>query len=345
MELDAFVLLLSGSVGLLVVGAGLWWDRRLGAHARGGVPPPVDDVVLRARELLRRVRRIELTSRRAVQDRLAGSYHSIFKGRGMAFSDVRAYAPGDDVRFIDWNVTARTGHLHVKQFVEERELTVLLVIDLSHSMRFGTRGAPKLDLAAELTALLAMSAMRNQDKVGLVTFTDRVETFLRPRKGRAHVLRVIREVLSSRAAGSRTNVAEVLRWLSHALKRQAVVFLVSDFAGAFDGAKNDVEERLLRATARRHDLICIEVVDPLEEHLPDVGLVEQRDAESGERFLVDTTPHVRQVFAGRAREERQARQDLFRRLAVDHLLLRTGDDNKQAVVRFFAARARRAARG
>jgi uncharacterized protein (DUF58 family) len=284
-----------------------------------------------------------------VNNQLAGSYHSVFKGRGMAFADVRPYAAGDEIRFIDWNVTARTGELHVKQFVEERELTVVLCVDMSASLDFGTRGRRKRELAAEVAALLAMSAMRNQDKVGLLTFTDLVETFVRPRKGRVQVLRVIREVLTGRVQGTRTEFQGPLQWLVHALKRQAVVFLVSDFAGAFAGpstTQGSGEEHALRALGKRHDLTCVEVLDPIEESLPNVGLVALRDMETGARRLVDTSSaYVRRTFEQRARDERTQRSERFRRMGLDHLILRTDADNQRAIARFFAMRARRSARG
>ncbi|MEW5854156.1 MAG: DUF58 domain-containing protein [Myxococcota bacterium] len=341
---ELFGILLAVSTGALVVGVALIWDRRVRRQPALAAAAP--DTGQGARELLKRVRRIEIASRRTVNDQLAGSYHSIFKGRGMAFADVRPYAPGDEIRFIDWNVTARTGELHVKQFVEERELTVFLAVDLSASLDFGTRGRKKRELAAELAAMLAMSAMRNQDKVGLITFTDRVETFLPPKKGRGQVLRVIREVLAARAQGQRTDFTEALKWLSQAAKRQAVVFLISDFAGAFCGPGGDAEEKALRTTARRHDLICMEVVDPLEEALPAVGLLEVRDAETGRRQVIDTTSaHVRQAYQMRLADERAQRAERFRRLSVDHLVLHTGQDNQRTLVKFFATRARRAARG
>ncbi|MBI5497663.1 MAG: DUF58 domain-containing protein [Deltaproteobacteria bacterium] len=345
MDADPFILLLAASAGLLLAGSGLWLDRWL-KRPRAPVLSGQDAAIAQTRDLLKRVRRIEIASRRTVNDQLAGSYHSNFKGRGMSFADVRAYAPGDEVRFIDWNVTARTGHLHVKQFVEERELTVFLAVDLSSSLDFGTRQRTKRQLAAELAAMLAMSAMRNQDKVGLLTFTDRVETFLPPRKGRGQVLRVIREVLTGRARGTRTDFEEPLKWLSTSAKRQAVVFLISDFAGAFAGAPGSPEEKALRAAGRRHDLICMEVTDPLEEKLPDVGLLEVYDAETARRSLVDTSsPSVRTAFERRLHEERASRADRFRRLSLDHLVLSTGADNQAGLVRFFANRARRAVRG
>jgi uncharacterized protein (DUF58 family) len=345
MDADPFIILLALSSGTLLVGAGLWLDRFL-KRPRAPVVSGQDAAMASTRELLKRVRRIEIASRRTVNNQLAGSYHSNFKGRGMAFADVRPYAPGDEIRFIDWNVTARTGDLHVKQFVEERELTVILAVDMSASLDFGTRDRTKRQLAAELTALLAMSAMRNQDKVGLLTFTDRVEAFLPPKKGRGQVLRIIREVLTGRATSTQTDFEVPLKWLATTARRQAVVFLISDFAGAFAGAPGSPQERALRTAGRRHDLICLEVVDPLEQAIPDVGLLEVADAETGRRRLLDTSSaQVRNTFKARLLEERAVRNERFRRLNLDHLTLSTGADNQAALVRFFANRARRAARG
>ncbi len=345
MEFDPFLVLLSVSGATLLLGVGLWVDRLL-KRPRVVAVAAQDAALARTRDLIKRVRRIEIASRRTVNNQLAGSYHSSFKGRGMSFSDVRPYAPGDEVRFIDWNVTARTGDLHIKQFVEERELTVLIMVDMSASLDVGTRQRTKRELAAELTALLAMSAMRNQDKVGLITFTNRVETFLPPRKGRGQVLRIIREVLTGKRAASGTDFEVPLKHLATSLRRQAVVFLVSDFAGAFCGAPGSPQERALRAAGRRHDLICLEIGDPLERELPSVGLLDVVDAETGRRRLLDTTSSaVRSAYRNRLGEERAARAEKFRRLSLDHLVLGTGDDNQSALVRFFANRARRAARG
>jgi len=344
MDADPFIILAVLSSILLAMGGGAWVDRRIRQGPRGSGED--GDPGRATRELLKRVRRIEIASRRTVNNQLAGSYHSVFKGRGMAFADVRPYAPGDEIRFIDWNVTARTGELHVKQFTEERELTVFICVDVSRSLEFGTRGREKRELAAEIAALLAMSAMRNQDKVGLITFSDRVETFIPPRKGRGQVLRVIREVLTARAKGSRTDLETVLRHISQAIRKQAVVFLISDFSGVLGGRINSPAERALRTAGRRHDLICMEVTDPLEEALPDAGVVEMVDVETGEKKLVDTSSaHIRRVFKARMLEERTARVDRLKRLGLDHLVLTTGHDNQAPIVRFFASRARRASKG
>jgi uncharacterized protein (DUF58 family) len=345
MDVESPSLVLLGLSALcLLAGVGAWWERMRRGPAQdeeGGPTGPS------TRDLLKRVRRIEITARRAVNSQLAGSYHSSFKGRGMAFADVRAYAPGDDIRFIDWNVTARTGDLHIKQFVEERELTVLLVVDLSGSQSLGTRVRTKRQMAAEITALLALSAMRNGDKVGLFTFTDRVETYIPPRKGRGQVLRIIREVLTGQAQGQRTDFEVPLKWLAQSGRKQAVVFLLSDFAGAFTGGTQaPMAERALRTAGRKHDLVCLEVVDPLEEQLPDVGLLDLEDAETGARTVVDTrNAGVRRAFAERLAQERAARVEKLRRLGLDHVVVRTPSENQKDLMAFFSRRARRAARG
>ena len=337
--------LLAVSSAALLASGGLWLERRIRRGPMGVLAPQDEQAVNATRELLQRVRRIEIASRRTVNNQLAGSYHSNFKGRGMAFADVRPYAPGDEIRFIDWNVTARTGDLHVKQFVEERELTVMLAVDHSASLSVGTRGRTKRHLAAEVVAMLAMSAMRNSDKVGLITFTDRVETFLLPRKGRGQVLRVIREVLQGGNAGHGTDLGVPLKWLAQSGRRQAVVFLISDFAGALCGAVDGAPERALKAAARKHDVICVEVTDPLESALPDAGMVDVVDPETGQRQLLDTgSAQVRTSYAAAVARERAARLDRFRRLGLDHMVLSTAEDNQTALVRFFARRARRTVR-
>ncbi len=250
-------------------------------------------------EVLKQVRRIEIRTRNLVNDTFSGDYHSVFKGRGMEFAEVREYAPGDDVRAIDWNVTARLGTPYVKQFTEERELTVFLLVDISASGDFGTRGRLKAALAAEVAAVLAFSAVQNNDKVGLVLFSDRVEQFLPPRKGRRHVLRVIREILYRKPEGRGTALTVPLEHLGRVQKRRAVVFVISDFqASGYDQA--------LKLVARRHDLICVRITDPGEETLPDIGLQEIEDPETGARSLVDTSDRgVRARFQARV-EQRAA---------------------------------------
>ena len=289
-------------------------------------------------DILKKIRRLELRTRRLVESAFGGQYHSVFKGRGMNFEDVRAYNPGDEVRFIDRNVTARTGDLHVKNFTEERELTVLLVVDVSASGAFGSVNQSKRELAAEVASLLAFSAIGNRDKVGLLLFSDEVELFVPPRKGRSHVLRLVREVLYYEPRGRKTDLAGALEYLNRVVRRRAVVFLLSDFqAPDFS--------RPLAVTGRRHDLVAVPVVDPLEETLPDVGRLSLEDAESGAILEINTGDRrVRDAFARDAAERRQALAILLRRAGVDTITLRTGDDYLPALRAFFLQRERRIAR-
>ena len=290
------------------------------------------------REVLRKVRRIELRTRRLVDESLAGSYHSVFKGRGMEFAEVREYDYGDDVRTIDWNVSAKMGHPFVKKFTEERELTVVLVVDASASGRFGTTPATKLETAAEIAALLAFSAIRNNDRVGLLLFTDRIERFVPPRKGRQHGLRVLRDLLAFEPEGRKTDIRNALDVLRRVVTKRSVVFLVSDFE---DGGY----ERTLRVVNRKHDLVAISVHDPREETLPDVGLVAVVDAETGKPAIIDTgSARVRHAFAERSRRARAAGRDIVKRAGVDLLEVSTGTDYDRSLVSFFRERARRATR-
>jgi len=290
------------------------------------------------REVIRRVRRLEIRTRRLVEESLAGSYHSVFKGRGMEFSEVREYVPGDDVRTIDWNVSARMGHPFVKKFAEERELTVVLVVDASGSERFGSGPSTKMQVSAEISALLAFSAIRNNDRVGLLLFTDRVELFLPPRKGREHGLRVLREVLAIRPRGSGTRIARALEFLQRVVTKRAVIFLVSDF-------QDEGFERPLRVAARKHDLVALSVADPREARLPDVGLIGVVDPETGERGLIDSgSARVRLAYAEAAQRRLAELRGTFRRCGVDLLELSTGDSYEMPLTRFFRERARRVAR-
>jgi uncharacterized protein (DUF58 family) len=287
------------------------------------------------REVLRQIRRLQLKARRAVEDILGGEYHSVFKGTGIAFDEVRAYQPGDDVRAIDWNVTARMGQPFVKRYIEERELTVLLAVDASASLQFGTRAQLKREVAAELAAVLAFSAIANNDRVGLIQFTDRVEHFLPPRKGTRHVLRLIRDVLFWQARRRGTSLREGLDYLNRVLRRRAVVFLFSDFLD------RDFE-RAFRRTGRRHDLVAVRVSDPREEELPAVGLVELEDAESGRRLLLDTSSRVvREAFATEATGRREAIRQLSRSAGIDLIEVSTDGGHLDALIRFFRLRERR----
>ncbi len=288
------------------------------------------------RELLKKVRRIEITTRRVVNDVLAGQYHSVFKGRGMEFAEVREYQHGDDVRIIDWNVTARTGSPHVKVFNEERELTVILMVDASSSLSFGTRDKTKSELAAELCALLAFSAVQNNDQVGLIIFTDRVELAIPPKKGRQHVLRIIREVLHFRPQAKQTDIAEALSYLSRIHKRRAVVFLLSDFMA-------EGYHRAISVAGKRHDLIAVPLADPREKGLEPVGLVELEDAETGDTVVVDTRdPETRELFARMAADTDAGLQRLFRSSDLDTIPVMAGEPYEHSLVRFFRTRARRA---
>jgi len=293
---------------------------------------------LNPREVIRRVRRLEIRTRRLVDESLAGSYHSVFRGRGMEFSEVREYEPGDDIRTIDWNVSARMGHPYVKKFTEERELTVVLAVDASGSERFGTCPSTKLELAAEVGALLTFSAIRNNDRVGLLLFTDRVETFVPPRKGREHGLRVLRELLAFETTGRGTNISLALEYLRKVVTKRSVVFLVSDFQA-------EQYERTLRVVARKHDVVALRVADPREAHLPPVGLVSVEDPETGDVALLDTgSSKVRELWSRWADNHAASVRGLMQRTGVDLLELSTGEPYDRPLVRFFRERARRVAR-
>ncbi len=287
------------------------------------------------REVVRQVRRLHLRARRAVEDLLGGEYHSVFKGTGIAFEEVREYQPGDDIRTIDWNVTARMGHPFIKRFVEERELTVVLVVDCSASNQFGTRQQPKREVAAELAAILAFSAITNNDRVGLITFTDRVEKFVPPRKGTRHVLRLIRDVLFFQPAHRGTSLREALDYLNRILHRRAIVFLLSDFL-------DEGYEKAFQRTGKRHDLIAVPITDPREEELPAVGLLELEDAETGRQVLVDTArAEVRSAYAEQARRRRENLRQLARSGRVDLIEVATDGGHLDALIHFFRLRERR----
>ena len=295
-----------------------------------------DGVELR-RELLRKIRKIEIVTMRKVNDQLAGQYHSVFKGRGMSFDEVRPYQPGDEIRFIDWNVTARTNEAYVKRFVEERELTVMLMVDVSASLRFGSEGQLKREVAAELTALLAFSAVKNNDRVGLIMFTDRVERFVPPKEGRKHVLRLIAEVLTFQPEGKGTKLAEPLGYLSRVMQRRSVAFLISDFQ-----APPDDYEHALRVVARRHDLVPVVVRDALERELPNIGLALMEDLETGQALWVDTSSRrVRAEYRERVLSQHQRFKQNLRRLKLDVVDVTTGGGYVQALVQFFQLRSRR----
>jgi uncharacterized protein (DUF58 family) len=293
--------------------------------------------------VLRQVRQIELRTRGLVTSIFSGEYQSVFRGQGMEFSEVREYEPGDDVRNIDWNVTARTGHPYVKKHVEERELTVLLVVDLSGSEQFGTRRRFKAELAAELAAVLALSAVRNNDRVGLLIFSDHVEHVVPPRKGRRHVLRLIRDLLAFRPTGRGTDIPGALDYAARLLAHRGIIFLLSDFA-IRDGTDNDERarwEKTLRLVSRRHDVVGVSIADPAELDLPDVGIVALEDPETGELTWVDTgRGDVHDVFAALLARERAETRRLFRRLGVDEIEVRTDQPYVKPLLAFFRRRER-----
>ena len=288
-----------------------------------------------SRELVKKLKKIEIYTSRLANDQLAGSYHSVFKGRGMAFSEVRQYQPGDDVRFIDWNVSARMNDTYVKIFTEEREMTVMLLVDLSASERFGSVEKPKIETVAEVAALLAFSAIKNNDRVGLILFTDRVERFVPPKKGRSHVMRVVTEILNADPEGEGTDLGVALDLLGGIGKRRTVAFLISDFIA-------DDYEKPLKVVSAKHDLIPIQIADPRENELPDVGLALVEDLETGELVEVDTSDlDVRANYAREAQRQRAAREHLFRRLQLDHVTVSTDRDFVKPLTELFRLRQRR----
>lgn len=291
------------------------------------------------------MRQLEIRTRRMVNDSLSGSYHSVFKGRGMDFDEVREYSPGDEVRTIDWNVTARAGRPFVKKFTEERELTIFLLVDISASGNFGSGPMSKRDLAAELASLLAFSAIHNSDKVGLLLYTDQVEKYLPPKKGRRHVLRVVRDILYHTPERIGTDSVKALDVANRLLHRRAIVFLISDF----ESPKNTAAARLdlrhaMRRTNRRHDLVAVHVEDPREKELPDVGIVALEDAESGEVIEVDTaSAAIRKRFKELSLQRGRQLVSDFRAEGIDTLQLQTDAPYMPALQRFFKTRVRRRA--
>ncbi len=294
-------------------------------------------MALQPQELMRTVRRLEITTRRAVDQHLAGQYHSVFKGRGMAFDEVRPYQPGDDVRAIDWNVSARMNDPYVKVFSEERELTVMILVDLSASIGFGSQRKSKAEVAAELAALLTLSAVKNNDRVGLVLFTDRVEQFLPPKRGRKYALRIVSKILLHQPIHPLTQLEPPLTTLRRSIHRKAISFLISDFLSPIETYQTP-----LMLVARRHDLVPIVLRDPLEDQLPRLGLVAVRDPETGEMGYVDTRVRaVREAYQKELQRRDQARDKLFGRLGLDQIKLQAGDDYVRSLVSFFRRRERR----
>jgi uncharacterized protein (DUF58 family) len=287
------------------------------------------------KELLKQVRQIEIKTKGLVNQVFSGEYHSVFKGRGMEFSEVREYHFGDDIRNIDWNVTARFGHPFIKIFEEERELTVILMADLSGSLIFGTEDKTKQQIVAELTAILAFSALKNNDKVGLLLFTDKIEKFVPPRKGNKHVLRIIREVLSFEPEGKTTNIKAALEYLNHAIKKRSIVFLLSDFM-------DEGYEKILRVVGKRHDFIGIVMGDKRENEIPKMGLVKFSDAETGEERWIDTNDLKMRKHLSEVRQKiTEKRKSLFIKSRLDSIEIQTGQNYVKPLVKFFRVRGKR----
>jgi uncharacterized protein (DUF58 family) len=287
------------------------------------------------KEILRKIRRIEITTNRLVNESLAGEYHSVFKGRGMEFDEVREYQHGDDVRTIDWNVTSRAGHPFVKRYVEERELTVMLLVDASASGLFGSRDKTKSEIAAEISAVIAFSAIKNNDRVGAILFTDFVEKFIPPRRGSTHALRVIREVLFYNPEHRGTRIQAALEHLNLVVDKRSVVFLITDLL-------DQGFEQSLKAANRRHDVVVIQIVDSREKDLPETGILQIRDAETGEIAWVDTSlAWVRDIFRANWERNQSRLAKLFESQKIDHVAVDTGKPYDLPLVRFFEERARR----
>jgi uncharacterized protein (DUF58 family) len=286
-------------------------------------------------DLLSKVKGIQIKAKHMVNDVFAGEYLSAFKGRGMEFEEVREYAPGDDIRDIDWNVTARSTHPFVKTYRDERELTVMFMVDVSASSKFGTVEKFKNEIAAEITALLAYTALRNNDKVGLLIFSDHVEHYTPPKKGRGHVWQLIRDILTYNSDSKETNLNVPLDYLNRVLKKKSIVFLISDFQG-------DGFHKQLQVTSRRHDLVAISITDPKELNLPSIGYIELEDAETGEYFLVNTNnKKFLNNYSKTAKKESKGRQKFFREIDVDYIDVQTDNDYFDAIVKFFREREKR----
>jgi uncharacterized protein (DUF58 family) len=287
------------------------------------------------KELLKQVRQIEIKTKGVVNQVFSGEYHSVFKGRGMEFSEVREYQFGDDIRNIDWNVTARFGHPYIKIFEEERELTVMLLVDMSGSLAFGSIEKTKQQIAAELSAVLAFSAMKNNDKVGLILFSDRIEKFVPPRKGRTHVLRIISEVLSFEPKGKETNIKSALEYMNNAIKKRSIVFLISDFI-------DSGYESILKIVGKKHDFIGVVLTDEKENLIPKIGLIKMQDAESGEERYIDTSDKEFQKWFLRTRlENYEYRKSLFIKSRLDSINIQTNQSYIKPLIDFFRLRERR----
>ena len=287
------------------------------------------------KELLQNIRRIQICTSRLVTDLFAGHYQSVFKGQGMEFEEVREYQPGDDIRSIDWNVTARTGHPFIKKYTEERELTIMLLLDMSASSFFGTKSKLKSRLAAELCSLLALSAIKNNDRVGLIAFTDRIEKFVPPGKGLSHVLRIIREALYIKPEGRGTDIPGALEYLNKTANRRTISFIISDFY-----SKN--YKQPLSIANKRHDIIALSLTDPRELDLPDIGIIDLEDAETGEIFTIDTSStEVRKQYKANALRMTGEKENIFRSVNVDHIEIKTDVPYEKEIFKFFRMRERR----
>ncbi len=287
------------------------------------------------KEILKKVEQIEIRTRGLVNDVFSGEYHSVFKGRGMEFSEVREYQFGDDIRTIDWNVSARVGHPFVKVFEEERELTVMLLIDVSSSGDFGTVERMKGEIAVEICALLAFSAIKNNDKVGLIIFTDKIEKYVPPKKGKQHVLRVLRELLYFKPEAKKTNISASLEYLSSVVRKRSIVFLVSDFI-------SEDFSKALKIVNKKHDVVAISITDPREKEMPDVGFIELEDAETGEVIIVDSTnPELRNLYDMHNSKEKEERDRLFKSMDVDFIDISTDEPYIKPLIKFFRKRAKR----
>ncbi len=293
------------------------------------------------KEILEKVRRIEISTNRLVTDVFAGEYHSVFKGQGIEFDEVREYTHGDDIRMIDWNVTARTGRAHIKKFVEERELTVMIMVDVSPSCRFASVNALKSQLAAEISALLAFAATRNNDKVGLIIFTDRIEKFIPPAKGLRHVLRIIREVLYFKPQGKKTDIIKTIEYFNKVVTKRSIAFLVSDFHEE-NPRMHEILKRKLAISHKRHDLIAVTLNDPRELNLPDCGLIALHDAETGEEYVIDSSnKKVRDDYFRSNQNRLKQREGLFNSIGMDSIDLSTDESYVDQIVKFFLKRRKR----
>jgi uncharacterized protein (DUF58 family) len=287
------------------------------------------------KEILKQVRQIEIKTRGVVNEVFSGEYHSVFKGRGMEFSEVREYQIGDDIRSIDWNVSARFGHPYVKIFEEERELTLMLLVDLSGSLVFGSVDKTKQQIAAELTAILAFSALKNNDKVGLILFTDNIEKFVPPKKGKSHILRIVREILSFEPQGNKTNIKGALEYFNHSVKKKSIAFLISDFI-------DEGYDKILKIVSKKHDFINIQLEDPREKDIMKSGLIRFRDAETHElRFLDTGSKQVQEFFIKKIKEREDFQNNLFKKSRVDTIQINTSSSYVKPLIDFFKLRERR----